>query len=191
VRVLCACACVVRWLCGRVCVCVIYAIEVRRFPFPDVPPPATPTRNVHHRGAGGPGVASSGGRGRASSAAACPSFGRQNADILHHGPTPAYAHGREAVCWRGRGVAAGAPRGVVRVPAGGYRLSRPGPAKFAASRISMCAMIYFPALASATLDDVMIGMLAVTRHSASRASFSSSSPAEVIAELLSANTSIS
>jgi hypothetical protein len=55
----------------------------------------------------------------------------------------------------------------------------------------MCAMIYFPALASATLDDVMIGMLAVTRHSASRASFSSSSPAEVIAELLSANTSIS
>jgi len=52
----------------------------------------------------------------------------------------------------------------------------------------MCAMIYFPALASATLDDVMIGMLAV---SASRASFSSSSPAEVIAELLSANTSIS
>jgi hypothetical protein len=49
-------------------------------------------------------------------------------------------------------------------------------------------MIYFPALASATLDDVMIGMLAV---SASRASFSSSSPAEVIAELLSANTSIS
>jgi hypothetical protein len=31
-----------------------------------------------------------------------PVIGRPNADILHHGPPPAYAHGREAVCWRGR-----------------------------------------------------------------------------------------
>eukprot|EP00964_Phaeocystis_antarctica_P002451 scaffold1279_cov31-Phaeocystis_antarctica.AAC.3 len=38
---------------------------------------------------------------------------------------------------------------------------------------SMCAMLYFPALAFATSVDVMIGMLAV---SASRASFNSSSP---------------
>ena len=46
---------------------------------------------------------------------------------------------------------------------------------------SRCAMIYSPALAFATLDDVMIGMLAV---SASRASFRSSSPAEVMCEML-------
>jgi hypothetical protein len=53
------------------------------------------------------GVASSGGRGRASSsAAACPSvIGRHNADVPYHGPSPAYAHGRGG-CWRGRGVAA-------------------------------------------------------------------------------------
>ena len=44
-------------------------------------------------------------------------------------------------------------------------------------------MIYSPALAFATLDNVMIGMLAV---SASRASFSSSSPAEVMREAFSA-----
>ena len=32
-----------------------------------------------------------------------PVIGRPNADVLHHGPPPAYAHGREAVaCWRGR-----------------------------------------------------------------------------------------
>jgi hypothetical protein len=38
-----------------------------------------------------------------------PVIGRPNADILHHGPPPAYAHGREAVGGAdGRGVAAGA-----------------------------------------------------------------------------------
>ena len=39
-----------------------------------------------------------------------PIVGRPNADILHHGPPPAYAHGREAVGGTERGVAAGAPR---------------------------------------------------------------------------------
>jgi hypothetical protein len=44
------------------------------------------------------GVASSGGRGRASSAAAYPSLGgRTPISFIHHGPPPAYAHGREAV----------------------------------------------------------------------------------------------
>ena len=44
-----------------------------------------------------------------------------NADILHHSPPPAYAHGREAVCWRGRATRgrtqvhpAARPAGVVR-----------------------------------------------------------------------------
>jgi hypothetical protein len=37
-----------------------------------------------------------------------PVIGRPNADILHHGPPPAYAHGRPIGCWRGRGVDAGA-----------------------------------------------------------------------------------
>ena len=46
---------------------------------------------------------------------------------------------------------------------------------------SRCAMINFPALAFATAVDVMIGMLAV---SASRASFSASSPAEVMRAML-------
>ena len=73
-----------------------------------------------------------------------PVIRRPNADILHHGPPPAYAHGREAVCWRGRGWLAGAaavhPMGAPRRRArgtrggrpvsgsrraGGYRLSRP------------------------------------------------------------------
>ena len=54
------------------------------------------TRNLHAPTAAG--VASSGGRGRASSARGrLPVIGRPNADILHHGPPPAYAHGREAV----------------------------------------------------------------------------------------------
>ena len=64
-----------------------------------------------------------------------PVIGRPNADILHHGPPPAYAHGRG--CWLGRGVAAGrctrrrarGTRGGRSVSgarrAGGYRLSRP------------------------------------------------------------------
>ena len=73
-----------------------------------------------------------------------PVIGRPNADILHHGPPPAYAHGREAVGGAQAGVAAGAPRrspGVTNPAscaeharrqacggarrAGGYRLSRP------------------------------------------------------------------
>ena len=38
------------------------------------------------------------GRGRASSAAACPpAIGRPNADILNHGPPPAYARGQASV----------------------------------------------------------------------------------------------
>ena len=59
-----------------------------------------------------------------------PVIGRPNADILHHGPPPAYAHGREAVggaeAWpqvhpgvvRGARAAAGRHQGE-------YRLSRP------------------------------------------------------------------
>jgi hypothetical protein len=42
-----------------------------------------------------------------------PVIGRPNADILHHGPPPAYAHGREAVGWAEAWPQAGAP-GVVR-----------------------------------------------------------------------------
>ena len=42
------------------------------------------------------GVAFSGGRGRVIRGR-LPVIGRPNADILHHGPPPAYAHGREAV----------------------------------------------------------------------------------------------
>ena len=34
------------------------------------------------------------------------------AEILHHGPPPAYARGRAAVAWRGGAVAAGAPRNL-------------------------------------------------------------------------------
>ena len=63
-----------------------------------------------------------------------PVIGRPNADILHHGPPTAYAHGREAVgggeAWpqghpgvvRGARAAAGLS-GSRRT--GGYRLSRP------------------------------------------------------------------
>jgi hypothetical protein len=40
------------------------------------------------------GVASSGGRGRASSAAACPSLVAANAEILHHGPPAARVRAR-------------------------------------------------------------------------------------------------
>ena len=65
-----------------------------------------------------------------------PVIGRPNADILHHGPPPAYVRARPRGCWRGRGVAAGAPRRRARGTrggrpvsgsrrAGGYRLSRP------------------------------------------------------------------
>ena len=65
-----------------------------------------------------------------------PVIGRPNADILHHGPPPAYAHGREAVggaeAWpqvhparrRARGTRGGRPVSGSR-RAGGYRLSRP------------------------------------------------------------------
>jgi hypothetical protein len=69
-----------------------------------------------------------------------PVIGRPNADILHHGPPPAYAHGREAVkeavggaeAWpqvgaprrRARGTCGGRPVSGSR-RAGGYRLSRP------------------------------------------------------------------
>ena len=65
-----------------------------------------------------------------------PVIGRPNADILHHGPPPAYAHGREAVgeaeAWpqvhpgvvRGARAAAGLCVSGSR-RAGGYRLSRP------------------------------------------------------------------
>ena len=50
--------------------------------------------DVHRRW----GPACSGGRGRASSAAAwLPAIGRPNAEILHHGPPPAYARGQAAV----------------------------------------------------------------------------------------------
>jgi hypothetical protein len=38
-----------------------------------------------------------------------PAIGRPNAEILHHGPPPAYARGQAAV-GRGGAVAAGAPR---------------------------------------------------------------------------------
>ena len=41
-----------------------------------------------------------------------PVIGRPNADILHHGPPPAYAHGREAV--------GGAEAGVAGLAAGGW-----------------------------------------------------------------------
>ena len=65
-----------------------------------------------------------------------PVIGRPNAGILHHGPPPAYAHGREAVvgaeAWpqvhpgvvRGARAAAGLCVSGSR-RAGGYRLSRP------------------------------------------------------------------
>ena len=50
--------------------------------------------DVHRRW----GPACSGGRGRASSAAAwLPAIGRPNAEILHHGPPPTYARGQAAV----------------------------------------------------------------------------------------------
>jgi len=66
--------------------------------------------------------------------AACglPVIGQPNAVILHHGPPPAYAHGREAVggaeAWPQVQVHPGVVRGA-RAAAGRhqgeYRLSRP------------------------------------------------------------------
>ena len=89
---------------------------------------------------GGSERLSSGGRGRASSAAACPSL-LWAAERRHPSPRPTTrVRARPRGCWRGRGVAAGAPRrrargtrGVRPVSgsrrAGGYRLSRPCSAK--------------------------------------------------------------
>ena len=49
-----------------------------------------------------------------------PAIGRLNAEILHHGPPPAYARGRAAV---GGAVAAGAPRHPARSARGGGPVS--------------------------------------------------------------------
>jgi hypothetical protein len=76
-----------------------------------------------------------------SSAAACPSLGSRTPTTRYPSPRPAArVRARPRGCWRGRGVAAGAPRRCARAQharrqacerrarrrlAGGYRLSRP------------------------------------------------------------------